>query len=409
MRPVASILLGSGFSIPEGIPGVGELNNRLKAIDESEIIIHTDMHAFFLDGQVDLNRGANRDERVFLQEFLEFYNAEVLKSGEQFHYETFFDYYSRYLHDGENAAEIEQFCDQFNDRHLYKDYHRKSASARMDAFDRSFQQLVAGKLHKSKYFEDVNLSGYPQYGAFISFIGELLKAHNVKVHTLNHDIFFDFLGRSHDTLWQHFSDGYELVGSRFYGKLLHTFQHRGGPVSKCYTVKLERFVDKFDTSLCLFKLHGSINSYVVTANELSGKPVRLKGNFAVSQYKMEYEDPDTGKSTMIHLADRVQPDFLSGTTNKIRYYSSDPFYQSMFKYFQNNLMQSELLVVIGYGFQDAGINEFLERCYLNYGKEVVVIDPCKPKSDLLDKYPTNHIHASLVDIPYSEYLKLLPS
>jgi hypothetical protein len=88
MRPTVSILLGSGFSIPEELPGVRQLNQRLSKIDESEILIHSDQRAIFLNGQEDLNRWSRWDERIFMQELLEFYNSEVLKDGETFNYET---------------------------------------------------------------------------------------------------------------------------------------------------------------------------------------------------------------------------------------------------------------------------------------------------------------------------------
>ena len=86
MKPKVSILVGSGFSIPEGLPGVRLLNKRLSKIDENEILIHTDQRAIFLNGQNDPNRWCRSDERFFLQEFLEFYNTEVLQAKEYFHY-----------------------------------------------------------------------------------------------------------------------------------------------------------------------------------------------------------------------------------------------------------------------------------------------------------------------------------
>ena len=47
MKQTVSVLVGSGFSKPEGLPGVRELNQRLSKIDESEILIHTDQRAIF--------------------------------------------------------------------------------------------------------------------------------------------------------------------------------------------------------------------------------------------------------------------------------------------------------------------------------------------------------------------------
>ncbi|MBK7304313.1 MAG: hypothetical protein IPI90_13955 [Saprospiraceae bacterium] len=125
MRQNVSILVGSGFSIPEDIPGVRQLNQRLSKIDESEILIHTDQKAMFLNGQVDPNRWSRWDERIFLQEFLEFYSDEVLKPSEEFHYETFYDYYSGYLTNHENKEVIEDFYKRFNDKHFKgSDNHR---------------------------------------------------------------------------------------------------------------------------------------------------------------------------------------------------------------------------------------------------------------------------------------------
>jgi len=88
-RPVVSFLLGSGFSVPEGMPSVRDVNKRLCKIGEGEIIIHSSQVAGFLNGQPNPNSGTHRDERLFVQEFLEFYNSQILKQGESFHYETF--------------------------------------------------------------------------------------------------------------------------------------------------------------------------------------------------------------------------------------------------------------------------------------------------------------------------------
>ena len=409
MKPIVSFLLGSGFSIPEGLPGVKQLNDRLSKIHESEILIHSDQRAIFLNGQKDLNRWDRADERLFLQEFLEFYNAEVLKAKETYHYETFYDFYSGYLNNNENWELIEKFYKVFNDKHFNGEDGNRDCYNRINDFNRSFNQLLASQLHKPKYFEDVSYGNYPPYNAFLGFLIELLKTCDVKVHTLNHDLFFDFVGRHHADLWQHFSDGYKLEGSPFYGTVSYDFnQNTDLPVvSKNYYVKLEHFIDKFDTALCLFKLHGSIFNTIVYTPAPDQKRIRLKDNYAVSQFVMEINDPKTGEPCFIHLLDEVAPDFLSGTTNKARYYTGDPYYVNLFKHFEKNLGTSELLVVIGYGFQDPGINEYLERFYLQNGRTMVVINPNRPETDLFDKYSVNHLPKGVTDVSFEEYLTLI--
>lgn len=118
MREKISILVGSGFSIPEGLPGVKDLNKRLSKIDESEILIHSDQRAIFLNGQVDKNRFMRSDERQFLQDFLEYYSGTILEPGQEFHYETFYDYYSGYLTNGGNKKQIEAFYELFNQKYF---------------------------------------------------------------------------------------------------------------------------------------------------------------------------------------------------------------------------------------------------------------------------------------------------
>ena len=409
MRQKVSILVGSGFSIPEQIPGVKQLNKRLSKIDESEITISSDQTAFFLNGQEDPNRWSRRDERNFIQEFLEFYNSEVLKPKEEFHYETFYDFYSGYLTNSENKEIIECFYKHFNEKHFKGEDNLRDCYNRISDFNTSFNQLLASQLHKNKYIEDISLLNYPLYDHFISFLSELLKTSDVKFHTLNHDLFFDYLGRHHSDLCQHFTDGYQLEGSPFYGTVSYDFNlGTENKVHKTYYIKLERFVNKFDKPLALFKLHGSIFNTIVYSTQPNQKKIRLKGNYNVSQFYEETLDSNTGEPRFESLFNEVFPDFLSGTTNKIRFYKDDPYYQNLFEHFENNLSYSELLIVIGYGFQDPGINECLEKNFLTRGKSMVVIDPQKPKSDLLEKPNTIFISKGVTQMTFQDYLDIIP-
>ena len=391
-----------------GLPGVKQLNQRLSKINESEILIHTDQRAIFLNGQEDLNRSP-RWERVFLQEFLEFYNEVVLVST-GFHYETFYDYYSGYLTSNENQGAIEGFYNRFNEKHFKETVSERDCYNRISDFNRSYNQLLASQLHKTKYFEDISILNYPPYDPFVGFLKELLKSSDIKFHTLNHDLFFDWLGQSHSDLWEHFSDGYQLEGSPFYGTVSYDFNiNTDKKVSKTYYVKLERFIDKFDKPLSFYKLHGSIFNTIVYKPQSYQQKIRLKDNYAVSSFLMEITDLKTGKQSFEKLWDEVEPDFLSGTTNKTRFYTSDPHYKNLFKHFENNLSKSDLLVVIGYGFQDSGINEYLEKYFLSRGKRMIVIDPNKPSIDLLEKYNATYIQKGVTQVTYQEYLDLIPT
>jgi hypothetical protein len=408
MRTTISFLIGSGFSIPDGLPGVRELNQRLSKIDESEILIHTDQTTLFLKGQNDPNRWCNIDERFFLQEFLEFYNSEILKDNETFHYETFYDFYSGYIYNNENTKEIESFNKKFNERHDNKLYERDCFNRILD-FNRSFNQLLASLLHKSKYFENVSYANYPRYENFVGFLKELIINNDIKIHTLNHDLLFEFLGHNHSSLWENFTDGFQLVGSPFYGILSHEFNpNTVNKVYKEYLVKLEQFTNKFDKPISLYKLHGSIFNTIVYTKQPEQKRIRLKGNYAISGIKMEVQDTKTGEYQFVDLYDETAPDFLSGTTNKTRFYTKDPYYINLFKHFENNLLTSDKLIVIGYGFQDIGINEYLEKFFLSKGKQMIIIDPFKPKTHFIEKYNATYIQKGITEVSYMEFLEQIP-
>lgn len=397
------MLIGSGFSIPEGLPGVWQINKKLSKIKENEILIHSSQRALFLNGKNDPNKWVRRDEKLFVQDFLEYYNLTL--DGAEFQYETFYDYYSGYMTKNENSEDIDRFCAEFNQKYGFED---KSSYNRIRAFNDTFNQLLASLLQRAKYFEDIGFQSHPPYDAFISLIRDLVKKSDVKFHTLNHDIFFDWIARNHSDLFMHFSDGFQLEGSPFYGVVKFDFNKGSDKeVHKRYYVKLEHFVDKFNTPLCLFKLHGSV--LVRTVYAKNGWS-RLKDNYAIERFYIEEMDEKLGIMKKGDVLEDVSPDFLSGTTNKMRYYSGDEYYKNLFNHFKKNLNNSDFLLVVGYGFQDEGINAYLEEHFLSKGGNMLIIDPKLPKATLLDKYSSQYKHLSkgITDVEYKEYLSYIP-
>ena len=80
---------------------------------------------------------------------------------------------------------------------------------------------------------------------------------------------------------------------------------------------------------------------------------------------------------------------------KTKKYSRDKHYIDLFERFKENLQKSELLIVIGYGFQDCGINDYLVKNFLDKGKQMIVIDPKNPNKKMIDKYKAIHIQCSI--------------
>jgi len=136
-----SFLIGSGFSVPARYPTTSKINHRLSRINEREICIHTSEDAWFLNGQQDLNADSmHKEERCFVQEFLEFYASTILGTSEPFHYETFYDYYSEALEGNRCPDELVAFFRDFRARHsgvIGSDEHLPWK------FHQTFSQLIA--------------------------------------------------------------------------------------------------------------------------------------------------------------------------------------------------------------------------------------------------------------------------
>ena len=418
-EPTISFLFGSGFSIPAGLPGVKELNKRMGEIKKEEISISPDQKSSFLNGREDPYILYNRVEKLFVQEFLEFYNKEVLSENECFDYESFYDFYLVYLNGihnkvfqknkvfRTNKALIKQFCADFNKK--YPEFvPEKDPYNRVKDFNRTFNQLLASRLRCLNYLENkTTISSYPPYDFFINLLKDLLPKNILKIHTLNHDLLFDWLGAQHYDLYKHFSDGFELEGSPYYGDLKCSPNDKS--LQKKYKIKLERYTGRYTVRdehntmyeparLSLFKLHGSINNFMYRTNEEKEMYVRIKSNYDIEEYFKEVFDPENKSHFFKSLWEDVSPDFLCGRTEKTKKYSQDKLYRDLFERFEENLQKSELLIVIGYGFQDCGINGYLVKNFLDKGKKMIVIDPKNPNKKMIDKYKAIHIRCSIADL-----------
>ncbi|MBL7794550.1 MAG: SIR2 family protein [Saprospiraceae bacterium] len=398
---IVSFLIGSGFSVADGLPLVRDINHRLSSIKENEIMIHSEMSALFLNGQENLNEWQRKEERIFIQEFLEFYCSEIVDGQDTFHYEDFFDFYSDFLRKGyeEDDSPINLFCESFRKKHegslnVVDNY------SLISNFHNTFNQLLGSLLQKAKYYEDITPFNYYPYDSFILFLKDLIEDNQIKVHTLNHDLLFERICCV-PPLWQEFSDGYYENGSPYY-----SYVEVPQPIKKKYRVRLKYFQNKFDKKICLYKLHGSVDTYQFNIADQHKDLTRVKSDYGIEhRFVKEVRDPETGEYLYINGWQNSYPDFLSGTTTKMLSYGNE-FYEIIFNYFKNNLINSKLLIVIGYGFADAGINQYLEDFFLKAGKKMIVINPSKPKSDLMN-YDVEVLEKKMQHVTYEEFSSMI--
>ena len=369
-----SILLGAGFSVPDKYPTRRELNERLSKIDASEIMIHTSGSALFLNGHEDQNaHWMGLKERNFIQLFLEFYNSEILNQ-KGFDYEDFFDFYHGLLNGNNKSKKFEKFANNFR-----KKYNVATDNINLlRKFHNSFNQLLGRLL--TRWTEPVHLAKpYTKYGEFLTMI-ELLKSEYdlIHIHTLNHDLLLEELSNS-DAMVGDFCDGYELLGTPFFAMY-----------KEIYPVRLKYFTNRFNKKIRLYKLHGSIDSYIYNFKNKEFNSIKILPGVEITSLQKEYLD-DKGNLQVDNCWWNYYPDFLSGTSEKIERYKDVYYYAEVFKHFENNLKNSNRLITIGYGLGDSKINEFIEENLLSsIEKKVLIIDPIKNDSKIYNYETVEH-------------------
>jgi len=362
-----SFIIGAGFSVPDNYPTRKELNERLRRISHSEIMIHTDGTAMFLSDQTDPNASwTNVRQKLFVEKFINFYTSTIIPNVNSFDYETFFDYYQG-LHYGRFK------CEQFNS---FADDFRKENNYQFDntnllgQFHNTFNQLLACLL---KRCSERNHLGkfYNKYPEFLTFIEEIRDSYDkIHFHSLNHDLLIEELSFS-DAMQTELSDGFEELGSPFYSKN-----------NDYLTVRLKRFTNNFDKKFCLYKLHGSIDHYIYNFKNNEYNSVKVPYGVSSNDLMREFIN-DNGELEYDKCFWNYYPDFLSGTTEKIASYQEQHFYKPLFDHFVENLRNSECLISIGYGLGDSKINEFIMDNFLKVkSKIMIIITPDKPKSEL---------------------------
>jgi len=361
-----SFLIGAGFSIPEGYPKTDEINSRLRKIDQNDIEINSEGVAYFLSNNQKPSDIFGENERLFIQEFLRFYNKEILKEKESFHYEKFFDFYTDLIREKSTKETVQRFKTFING------FNQKQGNTflgnNLNSFDKHFTQLLASYFNKKRQGLDFSLLTKPYAGDYSSFLYflEFLdnKYEKINIHTLNHDLLMERLSFS-ETMKGNFSDGLDEIGSPFYR------ENNWGE-----SIRLKLFVNKFDKKFCLYKLHGSLNQYYI---ENYNCMVRVKKGTALGKTNIELK----GKRDYKYIDKFFTPDILSGIKEKKRNYSMECYYGPVFKHFEENLKKSDNLIVIGYGLRDDGINDYIKEHFLsNKNSKMLVIDPIKAKSPL---------------------------
>jgi hypothetical protein len=234
---------------------------------------------------------------------------------------------------------------------------------------------------------------HPNYNAFLHLVEKLAKTHRVHLHTLNHDLYMEYLACS-DSIQSELDDGFEEVGSPFYGELYSKYER--------YKVRLSYFTNKFESRFCLYKLHGSIDFYWLRDGAAWSL---VKGKRGVSQFDFYKEIQKDGALQYVSVPTSNYPDCLSGKTFKIGQYAKGSYYTSVIEHFELNLCKSSTLIVIGYGFGDSIINKHIDKFFATMNKTMFIVDVKEPNTEHLKSDEVHFVNGGVSEMDIDYILK----
>jgi len=384
-----SFLLGAGFSAPIGYP-IGNRLNELLLNSKNENI------GFSSEGSLAVNldgskpdfgyKSSHQIDFEFCCQMMEYYTSIF----RDFDYEKFYDYaVSSAFFDKEVDKIAEPFLDGSNSIHSLINGLRKVLN-----------QLVSYYLRdrdRNRYYDDQPFEigkYYVGYTGIMNCISDLLNSSIINIHTLNHDLFFESFNRS-EFLNGKLCDGFEELGSPYYGEL--------SVGNRKYKVRLERYTENYNTKVRLFKLHGSLNYEIFYKSE-GGYIIPdtyIKTRYGIG-HTDHFKEIKNKKGSLEYQNSWINyhGDFLTGTSSKILRYKEPLLFSKLFEHFKNNLEQSDILIIIGYGAKDFEINKMIFQHYNFAYNKVFIIDPY-PSKNLIDfgtKLKAKFISKQLEDI-----------
>ena len=370
-KPSVSLLLGAGFSAPMGYPLAKELNNKI-------ITFYKEYNAISSNGELcfvgDYNPTFDNYMPLFsfCKTFIQRYKSEV---GDDFDYEVFYDVMV-------NEYKTHAY------EHLYtdiKNYHKYVSDMEM-----VFNQIIEAFIrdgNKTTWYEKTppDKTLYGKYKSFIDIVQLWSRDKIINVHTLNHDLLFEAF--NNDYLSGMISDGFSIEQSPYYGK------------SENESICLERYIEKYDTPIHLYKLHGSID-YVIyfdlKNNFLPKDYIKIKQNVRIDDLLEKQAD-----GSFEHFVFANNSDILSGEKTKMKRYKEPLFYSKVINFFQQNLQTADKIIIIGYSGGDAGINRMIVETKGLNNKKVFLVDPY-PNVDFANSINATIIKKSIECITFKD-------
>ena len=136
----------------------------------------------------------------------------------------------------------------------------------------------------------------------------------------------------------------------------------------------------------LFKLHGSINWFLFRSRK-NGTTIDQYGRSKQSDF---WHLKDSNANLLMNLGG--MPIFLSGTYNKIFDYGSGIHAEMHFRFYQL-LKECDIMVMSGYGWNDAGVNTRLMEWLYSSDKKRLYLLHKDPEGEIRDKSRSGMWHS----------------
>lgn len=381
-----SLLLGAGFSAPMGYPIGNDLNKKLQDYQCFNVNVSPDGKLYFLNPNKTACTACN-PYNVYLKCCISL--IKEYSKQNQFDYEEFFEFLAKkeYLNESSTYFKI---CKSFTDKTITID----NISSNIEAI---YNQMVSSLLRDGDdmiWYDNIpyHIGKIDEYDGFLNLLKEWQKDSIIHVHTLNHDMLFESFNRT-DYISGEICDGFEEMGSDYYGEL-RTMENR------TYHVRLKRFTGLYNRNIRLYKLHGSLDYVLYYKTTEDG--ILIPDKYVKTRYGIGYDnllrDTHIG-GTYERYPFAYHANYLTGTNSKIRKYE-DPFlFKPLFESFKKNLQNSELLIIIGYGCKDKGINEIIANYFK--GKRIYIVDPYCDENETIHEF-AKRIDAQIIKTQISD-------
>ncbi|MEH0156423.1 hypothetical protein V6R21_19905 [Limibacter armeniacum] len=386
MNKSVSFLLGAGFSAPAGYPIGNKLGDRLLGSLDEKLVFHTDGSLIPPKNGNKVNLGfKNYYDGVFelCCDLMNLFKQK--KSIDGFDYEEFFDYFNE-----KDSIVRKDIASLLNEKKYPRientEYDINQALFNMG---KVYNELISYYLVDRNKLSWYNESpSYEEYSSFISLLNFLKNENTINVHTLNHDVFFEYLIKA-NSLESDFSDGFVIENSPFYG----VNNHRE-------SVNIEYYIGTYGTGVNLFKLHGSRDYRLFYSSEGTNDEVLVPSQYVKFRYGLADEIIKRTVDVNDEVTEERFPfsyhgDFLSGINSKIKRYNEPILYGNLFRYFSENLKEAQALCIIGYGGRDSKVNEIILENFDYKNKRVIVVDPYP--SDYVRDF-VNNLQGELIEV-----------